>query len=298
MPLSRLLEGAVADSSRPKVTLPKPVGDTVSGTTRLSELRSRRNQPEQPVASGSASKFFQPKSRRSTVAQKAESVHVDLVLDDESPLNQENEDEGILDAQPSVIGSPATGSTGMSVPPSPFCSTIFSSPVKAESERAGSLVSSPGGSDDQGDDKRSIGGFTSPFGKNQDDFDRLEVQPPTPSPSLPEEARNLAIIAPQTPQTLETPQDAEGEQRSTEVKQEPKVEIDLSHFYAKEELVASPISLLSDLESDVEDTQRETAEQVKAREERQKQEVKAVAAGWKAKYTFAGAVSWRMLCIR
>jgi hypothetical protein len=214
-----------------------------------------------------------------------------LVLDDELPLNQENEDEGILDAQPSVNGSPARGSAGISAPPSPVCSTIFSSPVKVTSERAGSAVSSPGGSDDQGNDKRSIGGFTSPFDKNQDDFDRLEVQPPTPSPSPPEGSRNLAIIAPQTPQTLPAPHVAEGEQRKTEIKQESKVEIDLSHFYAKEELVTSPISLLSDLESDVEDTQQETAEQATAREERQKQEVKAVAAGWKAKYTFAGTVS-------
>lgn len=281
----RLPEGAAVACSRPKVTLPKPVGDSISGTTRLSELKSRRKQPEQPVASGSASKFFTTK--RSTVPQKAESILVDLVFDDELPLGQENQHGVELDAKPDE----STNSPNISVPPSPVCSTIFSSPVKTGSECAGSPVSSPESGHNDGDG--SIGGFTSPFERNQDDFERLQVQPPTPSPSPLDQVKDKAVIAPQTPESLTPPNDIGGEERR--LKQESNVEIDLAHFYAKEDSIASPISLISDVESDVEETQRETAEQAQAKEERQKQEVRAVAAGWKAKYTFGGMVNWRTL---
>lgn len=284
-------EGAAASFSRPKVNLPKPVGDSMSGPTRLSELKSREKQPNQPVASGSASKFFQPSTTRSTRVPKAESVLVDLVFEDESPVDRDSQSAAGSDGRPSAEGSHSAGPADISVPPSPVCSTIFSSPVKPGSECDGSPVSSPESFGGHSDEKRSVDGFTSPFDRNQDDFARARVRLPTPSPSPAAEAKDKAVIAPQTPITPTPPYDNEEHRTDGEIKQESRTEIDLSHFYARDNLVASPISLLSDVESEVEETQQETAEQARVREEQQQQEVKAVAAGWKAKYTFGGMAS-------
>lgn len=283
--------------------LPKPVGESKSGATRLSELRSRKGLPEESAPSGSSSKFFQSSTRRTMVARKTESICVDLVLDDDTPEDSAIQDQAMSLDQVEAPASDVAESAGTSMPPSPACSTIFSSPVKAKSDCADSPLSSPDSSTGRGERQRSTGVFTSPFEPNLDIFEADQQlshshamyrdplgtdHPPTPSPS--DDAKDRVVIAPQTPEVYTAPHQGERTPTRCETKQEPKDEIDLSRFYSKEDMVTSPIEVISDIETDVEETQRETAEEVSRREKQEEKNVKAVAAGWKAKYTFGGLV--------
>lgn len=300
---SPIIEGSTVTVSRPKVPLPKPVGESKSGVTRLSELRSRKSLPEESASSGSSSKFFQSSTRRTVVARKTESICVDLVFDDDTPEEPAIKDRTISLDQVDTPASDTAESAGSSMPPSPVCSTIFSSPVKVKSERADSPLSSPESSTGQGERQRSTGVFTSPLEPNLDIFEVDEQlphphavyrnpsgteHPPTPSPS--DDAKDKAVIAPQTPEVYTASQQRERTPPHCETKQRPQDEIDLSRFYPKEDMITSPVEVISDIETDVEETQRETAEEVFRREKQEEKNVKAVAAGWKAKYTFGGIV--------
>lgn len=232
---------------------------------------------------------------------------MDLVLEDEVPEIRGEEGQTLSqdrDTPPSEIAE----SVGISMPPSPVCSTIFSSPVKAKSERADSPLSSPESSNGQIDRKHSTAGFTSPFEPKSDIFEvdqqlphshalykdaSSNEHPPTPSPS--DDAKNSAVIAPQTPEVGGSSQQGERTPTRHETKRDPKDEIDLRRFYPKDDIVTSPIAVLSDIETDVEETRRETAEEISTRAKQEEKKIKAVAAGWKAKYTFGGIVSHKVL---
>lgn len=286
------------------MSLPKPVGESKSGATRLSDLKSRKVQLDEPVPSGSSSKFFQPSTNRTSVARKTESIHVDLVFDDDTMQNQVNKDQALFPDQADTTTSDAAESAGTSIPPSPVCSTILSSPGKAQSQRADSPLSSPESSVGRVNRQRSPGGFTSPLEPNLDFFEADQQisfscgmyvdaaaanRPPTPSPS--DDAKDSLVIAPQTPEFRTAEALADGEHAQCETQHESMNEIDLTRFYPKEGLVTSPMEVISDIETDVEETQRETPKAVFRREKQEEQNVKAVAAAWKAKYTFGGLVS-------
>lgn len=290
--------------SKPKVLLPKPVGESKSGATRLSELRSRKVQSEECTSGASSSKFFQSKSRRTAVARKTESIVVDLVLEDEPPEKNVHERQASSQDETGTTTSDLAASVSISMPPSPVCSTIFSSPMKAKSERADSPLSSPESSNGHDGRQRSTAGFTSPSEENLDIFEGDQQvrhppaiyrdaegtdHPPTPSPS--NDANGSGVIAPHTPDVGALSQQEERTPTQHEAEQKLKKEIDLSRFYPKDDMVTSPIEVVSDIETDVEETQRETMEEISRRAEQEEKKIKAVAAGWKAKYTFGGIVS-------
>lgn len=301
---SPFVEGSTVPISKPKVLLPKPVGESKSGATRLSELRSRKVQSEECTSGASSSKFFQSKSRRTAVARKTESIVVDLVLEDEPPEKNVHERQASSQDETGTTTSDLAASVSISMPPSPVCSTIFSSPMKAKSERADSPLSSPESSNGHDGRQRSTAGFTSPSEENLDIFEGDQQvrhppaiyrdaegtdHPPTPSPS--NDANGSGVIAPHTPDVGALSQQEERTPTQHEAEQKLKKEIDLSRFYPKDDMVTSPIEVVSDIETDVEETQRETMEEISRRAEQEEKKIKAVAAGWKAKYTFGGIVS-------
>lgn len=278
------------------MSLPKLVGESKSGVTRLSELKSRRSDP--PLASGSTSKFFQPQSSR-TVAAKSESIIVDLVFDDEPPDVAQNSDDAPELSDPGVLTPEEPEATCTSMPPSPVCSTYLSSPIKAESAREESPLSSPENLPSQSHEQRSTYCLTSPFDPAADDFDKNSenvglisgfasavgpTHPPTPSPSDDAKDNDHAVSTEQCPMKLEL---GEEEQGPSGVKQEQRKEIDFTRFFQTEGMESSPIAVESDIETEVEETQQDLIEE----QQREQESIKAVAAGWKAKFTFGGMVS-------
>lgn len=285
-----------ATAARPKVPLPKLVGESKSAMTRLSDLKSRRTEP--PLASGSTSKFFQPESKR-TIAAESESIIVDLVFDDEPPPDA-LKDEDTLNLSDPGVASPEERVTSLpSMPPSPICSTYLSSPVKGESVREESPLSSPENLPSQSHEQRSTYCLTSPFDPAADDFD-IDItnarpisgfgsvvgptHPPTPSPS--DDAKDIdnGVSSEQEQPSRKMEKSNSGESKA---KQESRREIDFKPFFETEGMESSPIAVESDIETEVEETQQDLIKE----QRREQESVKAVAAGWKAKYTFGGMVS-------
>ncbi|KAJ9111128.1 hypothetical protein QFC19_001327 [Naganishia cerealis] len=276
---------------RPKVFLPKLVGESKSGLTRLSELKSRKSEP---LPSGSTSKFFQSQSRR-TLPPKSESIVVDLVFDGETDPAQL--DQPMQDLSDSDVNMPEDHEEPLtSMPPSPVCSTHLSSPIKAESVREESPLSSPESLKSHDNEHRSTYCLTSPFDPAGDDFggnnpDSVLISafasavgpnhPPTPSPSDDAKENDIVTLTRQPPIM---PDSTDVDLGTNNVKQERRCEIDFTRFYQNEGMASSPIAVESDIETEVEETQQETAKQ----EEREHESIRAVAAGWKAKFTFGG----------
>ncbi|KAJ9120915.1 hypothetical protein QFC22_002850, partial [Naganishia vaughanmartiniae] len=286
-------KGATATAPRPRVSLPKLVGESKSGVTRLSELKSRKT--ETSLSSGSTSKFFHPQSMRTTAA-KSESIIVDLVFDDEPPDDAQNVDDAPDLSDPGVATPEAHERALTSMPPSPVCSTYLSSPVKAESAREESPLSSPENLPSHTHEQRSTHCLTSPFDPATDGFDANSknagpisgfanavgpTHPPTPSPSDDGKSNDNVIPTAPSPALSES---GEEEQEPSKVKQEQRREIDFTPFFQTEGMESSPIAVESDIETEVEETQQDLITE----QQREQESVKAVAAGWKAKFTFGG----------
>ncbi|KAJ9093432.1 hypothetical protein QFC21_006463 [Naganishia friedmannii] len=286
-------KGASTTAPRSRVALPKLVGESKSGVIRLSELKTRKSEP--PSASGNTSKFFQPQSRR-TMPTKSESIIVDLVFDDEPPSVAHNNEDAPDLSDPGVATPRDLEGPSTSMPPSPVCSTFLSSPIKAESAREESPLSSPENLPSHSLDQRSTHCLTSPFDPATDDFgvDNKTsgpisgfgtgvgpTHPPTPSPS--DDAKDNDNVV-STEQRPTMPELGEEEQRPSGVKQEQRREIDFTPFYQTEGMESSPIAVESDIETEVEETQQDFIKE----QQREQESVKAVAAGWKAKFTFGG----------